>query len=277
MLTLIRRLALPLMMMTIACAGATAYAQAIAPPSSPPDLSALWPMIGLAIATGWGYAARYLTAAKWTTAHNILGHLLISLVGAIVSGVTPVFQSGHVSGAALAWAAVGAFTTFLAGLNHPPADSQARGSGQAGRASVAALVALAIASAIMFGSVLAMAGCQTAGGQALKSCELGQLPAEEQVVLAEVGTVLMNPSAVLADLLALAAKLGPAQVGCAVAAWDAYLASKAGATPAGSALLASTTLDQRAHALSLTHAYLAAHPSACSGRSLAALGWATAL
>src|SRR5277367_5412770 len=91
--------------------------------------------------------------------------------------------------------------------------------------------------------------------QSLKTCELGQLPAEEQSVLAEVGVVLMNPSAVVADLVALAAKLGASQVTCAVQAWDAFLASQAPASGAAK-LMTATAEDQRTHALSLTHAYL---------------------
>jgi hypothetical protein len=106
-------------------------------------------------------------------------------------------------------------------------------------------------------------GCPASVTQALKNCELGQLPAEEQSVLAEVGVILMNPSAVVADLLALATKVGSAQVTCAVQAWDAFLASKG--APAGSKMLKATASDQRDHALSLTHEYLAGHPApACA-------------
>lgn len=128
-----------------------AHAQAAAPPSSPPDLAALWPMIGLVIAAMWGYGARWFTATKWATAHNVIGHLAVTLIGMLISSATPIFQSGHVTWAALAWAAVGVVPTFLAGLNLP--------------AGGAPRVATAVVLPLLLVPMLLVSGCSLLQGK----------------------------------------------------------------------------------------------------------------
>lgn len=121
------------------------------------------------------------------------------------------------------------------------------------------------------GLLCVLTGCATVGGQAFKRCELGLLPATEQAVLADVGTVILNQASVLADLVALGFRLGAWQVGCAIKAWDAYLASK---QPAAGARMLATGADPRAHAIELTRAYLAANPAtSCGPRPAMTVSW----
>lgn len=230
------------------------------------------------IAVACGAVAYFLRS--WTPSdgwlHTGAGHALLVLVAGVLAAIGQAAAAQGLSMATVVAAASGAIGGFI-GAGNPSNQGGAgippRSSGQSGRAS---LVVLLVLAALGFGGALAMAGCATPGGVALKNCELGALPAEEQAVLAEVGVVLMNPSAVLSDLIALAAKLGPAQVGCAVAAWDAFLASRQ-AAPKGSQLMMATSDEQRAHAHALTKAYLAGHPVACGGHYVAALGGANSL
>jgi hypothetical protein len=228
-------------------------------PDSPQSLAALWPMLGVSLASLAAYGIRKLSA-EYTFFHSGAGAFALALLGSVISSVTPVIQAHGFAWAALAWAAVGGLTSFVATLNpsttadQPPAKSPAA-------AKLTMFLPLVFLS-------LFVSGCPSAGGQALKNCELGQLPAAEQSIIAEVGIIIMNPAAVVADLVALAAQLGPGQVACAVQAWDAFLASKQPATVGG--LMAATTIDQRAHALSLTRAYLAQHPATACSRKMRA-------
>jgi len=57
--------------------------------------------------------------------------------------------------------------------------------------------------------ILVLNGCA-----AFKTCELGKLPQAEQDAIAAVAAVASNPGSYVADLLALAAALGPGQVDC---------------------------------------------------------------
>lgn len=240
-----------------------AFAQAAPPVAS--GLVTWQPLIVVGLG-GIAYLLRTWTPnTGWL--HGAGGHTLLVVGAGVLGGIGQAIADHGFSKSVIIVAAASAIAGFISPGN-PSARADGmppRASAQAGRAS---LVVLLVLAAIGFGGALAMAGCQTPGGQALKNCEMGQLPANEQAVLAEVGAVVMNPASVLGDLIELATKLGGAQVGCAVQAWDAFLASR---QPSGSKMLAATAADQRTHALALTHAYLAGHPStSCGPRRVAA-------
>ncbi len=96
----------------------------------PQNLAALWPMLGLAIANLTAYGSRKLSA-KYTFFHTGAGSIVLALIGSVISAVTPIIQAHGLVWASLAWAAVGAATSFLASLNpsataeEPPAKSPA--------------------------------------------------------------------------------------------------------------------------------------------------------
>lgn len=229
-------------------------------PDAPQSLAALWPMLGLAIGNLNAYLSRRLSSA-FTFFHTGPGAMLLSLEGAAIASVVPLIQAHGFVWAMLAWAALGGVTSFLATLNPSTTSEDPPAKSPSARPGAAMLLPLVFMAAM----TLPLAGCPGPGTDVLKKCELGQLPAIEQSVLAEVGVVILNPASVLADLVAFAAQLGPGQVACAVQAWDAYLASKQPSSVGG--LMAATSTDQRAHALSLTRAFLMQHPAtACSGR-----------
>jgi len=99
---------------------AHAFAGSVAPVADPAtqvqSLAALWPMIGLALANLFAYGTRKLSA-EYTFFHTGAGAFVLSLLGAVITSLTPIFQSGTVTTVALAWAAVGGATSFLATLN----------------------------------------------------------------------------------------------------------------------------------------------------------------
>jgi len=86
------------------------------PPTPPQNLAALWPMIGVALASLAAYGVRQVSA-KYTFFHSGVGAGVLTLLGSIISAVTPVIQAHGFAWAALAWAAVGAVTSFTATLN----------------------------------------------------------------------------------------------------------------------------------------------------------------
>lgn len=250
---IVRALFLPLLMMAAVLLFGQSLAIADDGAAAPSSWAMLWPLLALACGTVGAWVRAYTPSTGFW--HQWYGHLLLMLIGALLGSLGPMFQAGLVTQATLLSALIGGVTAFVSAL-------KPNGTGAGAKLSV-------FLPLIVLPSLLA-AGCQTPGGQALKTCEMGQLPAAEQAVLAEVGVVLLNPASVVADLVALATQLGPAQVGCAVQAWDAYLASK---NPPASAskLMAAAGADQRTHAQALAHAYLATHPSACSARAVASL------
>ncbi len=106
---------------TLLCAAAAHAQPAPATPTAPPDLGALWPMFGMVIALGWGYLSRKLGTAQGFFQTN-WGHGIITLCGAVIGAGLPVIQAykGGIHGfpwAALAWAALGAGTSFFSALN----------------------------------------------------------------------------------------------------------------------------------------------------------------
>lgn len=274
MKSMLRTLFLPLLMglAIISFGGSIALADdgGSTATTTPANLAALWPMVGLFIATfaGWGIPK---LAAAYSFFHTALGAVIIGLIGALIGAVIPVLQSGHVTWIAIVWAVVSGGTAFFARLNPSTTSEDPPAKSPSARPGATMLLPLVFMAAM----TLPLAGCPGPGTDVLKKCELGQLPAIEQSVLAEVGVVILNPASVLADLVALAAQLGPGQVACAVQAWDAYLASKQPSSVGG--LMAATSTDQRAHALSLTRAFLAGHPAtACSANMRAGLDRSTA-
>ncbi len=215
-----------------------------------------------------GLALVILVIASWavrkTTSiaffHSTAGAALAGALSAILPAVIKVIEDHGLSWPALQTAIVGAALSYVASDNASNTAAEQRSKVMAMRTNRGSTAPpnLPITKASILPLVfiaLALSGCPSAGGQSLKKCEMGQLPAIEEAVLADVGTVILNPASVVADLIALVAQLGPAQVGCAVQAWDAYLASKQ--TPQIKAEVAPVI----AHALSLTRAYLAAHPA----------------
>jgi len=118
-----------------------------------------------------------------------------------------------------------------------------------------------------FGFTLAlfMAGCA-----ALKTCELGAMPKESQIVTATVQGILADPGSVVADLESAALQFGEQQVVCAVTALEAYWAKQAGpAEPTTistkAALLTSRADQQRWHAADIARQFLSLHKGVSCG------------
>jgi hypothetical protein len=216
-----------------------------------------------------GLALVVLVIASWavrkTTSiaffHSTAGAALAGALSAVLPALIKVIEDHGLSWPALQTAIVGAALSYVASDNasNTSAEQKAKVMAMRSRRSGSATppnLPITKASLLPLAFIaLALSGCPSAGGQALRKCEMGQLPAVEEAVLADVGTIILAPASVVADLIALGVQLGPAQVGCAVQAWDAYLASKQ--TPTIKAEVAPVI----AHALSLTRAYLAAHPT----------------
>jgi hypothetical protein len=126
--------------------------------------------------------------------------------------------------------------------------------------------ALAV-GAFGFTVALLMAGCA-----ALKTCELGAMPKESQIVTATVQAILSNPAGTVAELESAALQLGEQQVVCAVTALEAYWAKQAGpAEPTTistkAALLTSAADQQRWHAADIARQFLSLHKGvSCDSR-----------
>lgn len=128
---------------------------------------------------------------------------------------------------------------------------------------------------ILFAGAMLLSGCQTAGGKALKTCELNALPAAMQSVEAEVLALAMDPSSWAQDLITLAVKLGKDQVACAAQALAAFFDR----TPAPDTLASSvrafasgppTDSEARAHAKKVLHDYLTRPETSTSCRPVPA-------
>lgn len=137
-------------------------------PDSAQSLAALWPLLGTSLATLAAYGLKYLSA-RFAFFHKPAGTAIITILGSTLSSITPLIQAGHFNWAMLAWAAMGAVSSFVATLNPsiagvsaaamsatnmplPPANKQA------GKIS---LVMLMVISAIGFGLAIAACGCAT--------------------------------------------------------------------------------------------------------------------
>lgn len=109
------------------------------------------------------------------------------------------------------------------------------------------------------------AGCGTAGGKALKACELGQLSADAQPALALGQAIATDPSSTVSDLETAALKFLPGQFECAIQALIAWWGSQP--TSTANSFMQSSTEAQAMHARDVLQRYAAAHkPSACGAR-----------
>lgn len=252
----LRALLWPLVMLVTLCSFGSALALADGAPTAsgqapPQDLAALWPMIGLFIATfaGWGIPK---LADAYTIFHTPIGAVFIGLIGALIGSVIPILQSGSVSWSALVWALVSGGTAFFARLNpsttatDPPAKSPAA---RPGASSLLPLLFLPLVSVLM-----ALPGCATAGGRAFGKCELGQLVAHEQTVAVDVTAIAVaGGDNWEQQLTSLGATLAPGQLECAITAIVAAWSSKRG-----------EMAPSRQAALERLNQYLAAHPAPTS-------------
>lgn len=201
-----------------------ALADSTATPTQAQNLAALWPMIGLAIANVQAYGARKLTA-EYTFFHTGWGAVVLALIGALITAATPVFQSGHVTWAALAWAAAGGASSFFATLNpsttatDPPAKSPSARPG----ATMLLPLFLALLSAFM-----AVPGCahltpdQRAFGNAYATCMEGKGLTVAPGVAEEAWNDLnkgADQATIIKQLEALAGTAGTDAITCAVQAW----------------------------------------------------------
>lgn len=123
-----KRLAFLVMCLCIGACGVAYAADAV--PDSPQSLAALWPMLGLAIANVAAYGTRKLSA-QYTFFHTGLGAIALGVIGAAITAGSSRLSAGQFTWAALAWAAVGGASSFIATLNpsatkdDPPAKSPA--------------------------------------------------------------------------------------------------------------------------------------------------------
>jgi hypothetical protein len=80
------------------------------------NVAMLIPMLGVAVASILAYVLRYLSA-KYDFFHNGVGKAIITVVGTTITTLTPYVQSGKFSWFLLAWAGVGAISSFAATLS----------------------------------------------------------------------------------------------------------------------------------------------------------------
>lgn len=97
------------------------------PPQHVAHFNALWPMIGVCIATLYGWGVRKI-AGQYTFFHSSQGAAAIACIGSVLSAVMPLMRSGW-SWATFSWTVLGGFTAFFGSLNPsstyecPPAKS----------------------------------------------------------------------------------------------------------------------------------------------------------
>jgi len=177
--------------------------------------------------------------------HTPPGAWLIALVSGVLGAVAHAIQTGGVSTGVVVPAIASFIMSFLATANP----------------SMAPLLAFALLGLV--------ASCQTAGGQALKACEIGQLKAQAQDAVVTGLNIASNPGSAVSDLEAAALRYLPGQFECAMEALAAWLTKQAPATT-GEALAAASVTAQSWHALDVVTAYLVAHkpPSACGARTV---------
>lgn len=225
------------------------------------NLAALWPLLGVGIASLAAYGIRKLSAA-YTFFHSGFGAGVLTMLGMVISAVIPVLQSHGLSWTMMAWAAAGAFTSFTATLNpsttadDPPAKSPAARGMDITAKTVLPFLFLPLVAA------LALPGCKTAGGKALAACELGQLPQAEQTVIADVTSIIVaSGSNWQGQLETIGASLAPGQLNCLLVAIAAAWSSSHGELS-----------TERTAAVVRINAYLAAHDGAkaCAPKSRAA-------
>ncbi len=223
----------------IAAIAAVLFAQSLAladatasPPTQAQNLAMLWPMIGLALANITAYLTRKV-APEYHFFHTAWGSAVLALLGAVITSVTPIFQSGSVTWVALAWAAVGGVSSWFSTLNpstttaDPPVKSPAAKLG----AQVLPLVFIALA----ISACAHLTPDEKAFGAAYGSCMEAKGLAAAPGVAGEVWNDLntgTNQAAIVAQLEALGAKAGTDAVSCAVSSWLGS-ATTAARNPAG--------------------------------------------
>lgn len=194
------------------------------------------------------------TPAAWQTAHRSL-----ALIGTMAMLVIPVLDTSYGS---IAWVKVlleaSSAVLVSAGFALVRPTTIPVGTLAAQHAANSA-AKIATAALVLFLCALVLPACQTPGGAALKTCEIGSLPQEEQQALAEAGVILLNTASVVQDLEELAGKLGVDQAACVIAAWNSFLAG-GGGTVAKSRMLAQASAPALSHARQLAQQYLTAHP-----------------
>jgi hypothetical protein len=120
----------------------------------------------------------------------------------------------------------------------------------------------------LFAGAMLSSGCGTAGGKALKACELGKLSATGQEAFATVHDLVDNPGSSPTILAEAALTLLPGQLDCAAKAVLAWLDSlRDPPAPDGAsvrmALTAAHTQTVHEHARDVLREYLHGRPTSC--------------
>jgi hypothetical protein len=224
-------------------------------------MNAWTPLIPVALML-FAFGLRKLTPSSGFL-HTAAGATVIAFASGLLGALAEAIQAHGFTTATIVPAIASFVMSFIATANPSlPAAPNAR-TKQIDGASLRALLPLAFVA-------LALSGCATAGGKALKACELSQLPAEEQALASSVANIALDVGSTVVDLEQLALAVGKAQFSCvaqAVAAWLAAPAPAIAPTPeVANALLQASADARRDHARQVLEQYLTAHPSACALR-----------
>ncbi len=202
--------------------------------------------------------------------HTIGGATLIAFISGLLGALAQAIQAHGFSSSVIVPAIASFIMSFIATANPSMGKTEEPTVTLPPGSSLRALLPLAFIA-------LACASCATAGGKAMKACELGKLGSDAQIALTTGQAIASNPGSTTADLEQAALSFLPGQFECAMQALAAWWAAKpATTTPTESgpaaALVAAYHDAQRLHALDVLGQYLAAHkPTACAPLHVAEL------
>lgn len=215
----LRTLFLPVLMITSLFAFATAFASAGEPVATTTDPFALYYPLVAALLGNFAFFVRNNTPTNgfW---HTWYGHGALVLLGFIAGGLVPVFESGTVTKTALISALVCAGTSFA---------SACKTGGKAPSSQVSTGPGPTITKAAIFVPLLfSLFGCahlspstqtfDTAFGSCMEQHGLLAAPGIGQQVWNDLNNGA-NKNTIIAQLEALAGKVGEDAVTCAVTSW----------------------------------------------------------
>lgn len=208
----------------------------------------IWTPLFIALLLGGANLVRRFAPALHFL-HSTAGTWVIATTAGLIDAIAEAARSGGFSLAVVIPASV-AFLTSAISASNPSlaADGTNKATGLGKLAAMLPLMFVAFT----------LAGCPSAGGQALKNCEIGKLAGSAQAAVVTAEQIAMNPSSAVADLEQAALTFLPGQFDCALQALAAWWSGgKKG-----------EIRPQDQHARQVVAAYLAKHqPVACGPRA----------
>lgn len=197
--------------------------------------------------------------------HTLAGATFIAFCTGLLGAIAQAITAHGISTGVIVPAVATFAMSFIATASPVPAEKKEEErvvKPAGGFAAVGLLIVLALIG--LLGLFFAASGCATAGGQALKACELGQLSSDAGPAIALGQAIAADPSSTVSDLESAAGKFLPSQFECAVQALLAWWASRGAPAVTANALMASSAEAQAIHAKDVLSRYMAAHkPTAC--------------